>query len=66
MTTQLDTTAEEQLAAYAAKLKSLPSYEIKAEYIVRIGKSWDALPRPKQEAAIVALVEHLREELAHH
>ena len=63
MTTQLLTTAEDQVAAYAAKLKALPSYDIKAEYIVRIGKGWDALPRPKQEAAIAALVEHLRAEL---
>lgn len=64
MTTQLLTTTEERVAAYAAKLRALPSYDIKAEYIVRIGKGWDALPRPKQEAAITALVEHLQAELA--
>ena len=45
-------------AAYEAKLRLLPSYDIKAEYITQIGKCWDELPRPKIESAIQALLQH--------
>lgn len=45
-------------AEYEAQLRAMPGYELKAEYIIQLGKSWDALPRPRLENAIVALVQH--------
>jgi hypothetical protein len=45
------------LAEYERALRAMPSYELKAEYITRIGTGWDSLPRPRQESAIAALLE---------
>jgi hypothetical protein len=45
-------------AAYEAKLRAMPSYELKAEYLTLLGKHWDDLPRPKLESAIQALLRH--------
>ncbi len=45
-----------EVAAFESSLKAMPSYELKAEYIVRTGKKWDDLPRPRLENAIGALV----------
>jgi hypothetical protein len=45
-------------SAYEAKLRAMPSYELKAEYLTLLGKHWDDLPRPKLESAIKALLQH--------
>jgi hypothetical protein len=44
-------------AAYESQLRSMPSYEVKAEFISQIGKGWDDLPRPKLKSAIQALIQ---------
>jgi hypothetical protein len=48
------------LAAYEAQLRAMPSYELKAEYIIQFGHTWDDLPRPKLEHAIEALLNSRR------
>jgi len=42
--------------AYEAELRAMPSYELKAEYIVQFGNTWDQLERPRLEHAIEALL----------
>lgn len=44
--------------AYETRLRAMPSYELKAEYLTLLGKRWDDLPRPRLESAIQALLEH--------
>lgn len=46
-----------ELAEYERALRAMPSYELKAEYLIRIGSGWDSLPRPRLESAIAALIQ---------
>ena len=51
---------QQNLASYEAQLRAMPSYELKAEYIIQLGHHWDDLPRPRLEHAIEALLNHRR------
>ncbi len=51
------------ISEYEKQLRAMPSYELKAEYIIQFGNTWDNLARPKLESAIQALVQRRGQEL---